>query len=396
MNPIVSSAPPPQQTLTVQSLPRPNTQGSLKRPYFYCLGSHQPLAPFPAETMSYQPLMALWLVHCAALAYEPQEHIIAALKTAGFDRVTFFENGRTQAFLAEHPGTASDAFCILAFRGTENDYQDILTDVAIVKRTLQYNGAGYRVHGGFLSALQGILGSTLSAACRHDPAIEVMVQGTPGIRDALATRKRPASRLYITGHSLGGALATLAALLCAPLVGEQLQALYTFGCPRASGVCLAKQLRQQTPFAVYRLVNAADMVPRIPPALFLYKHLGDYLYLRRDGRLCSPGSFLTALGDVGLWQAGFFTGSFLIAQRLLQQACVLWFLWGSPPYITEVVSLLFTLLIFAGVFVALPRLLTLVPLAILQWWQPRALLDHASQRYWEKLDTLARNCLPGR
>ncbi len=64
------------------------------------------------------------------------------------------------------------------------------------------------------SRFPNILGAALLAELWNDPAIEVKVLGSPGILDALLKRKRPHSRLYLTRHSLGGALATLATRRC--------------------------------------------------------------------------------------------------------------------------------------------------------------------------------------
>lgn len=63
--------------------------------------------------------------------------------------------------------------------------------------------------------------------------------------------------LYITGHSLGGALALVAAkYLCSDSTG----AVYTFGGPRVGDDEFFENIK--TP--VYRLVNQADAVPRLP------------------------------------------------------------------------------------------------------------------------------------
>ena len=64
--------------------------------------------------------------------------------------------------------------------------------------------------------------------------------------------------LFITGHSLGGALALLATRLIAPDVTG---ACYTFGAPRIGNYEFFRFIK--TP--VYRVVNSADVVPRVPP-----------------------------------------------------------------------------------------------------------------------------------
>ena len=64
--------------------------------------------------------------------------------------------------------------------------------------------------------------------------------------------------LFITGHSLGGALALLATRLVAPNVDG---ACYTFGAPRIGNYEYFRFIK--TP--VYRIVNSTDIVPRVPP-----------------------------------------------------------------------------------------------------------------------------------
>ena len=73
--------------------------------------------------------------------------------------------------------------------------------------------------------------------------------------------------VFITGHSLGGALATLAA---ANLSGRSLATCYTFGAPRVGDKRFSDCLR--TP--VYRVVNPLDTVPLVPGWWRGYRHAG--------------------------------------------------------------------------------------------------------------------------
>ena len=70
--------------------------------------------------------------------------------------------------------------------------------------------------------------------------------------------QRTSLPLFITGHSLGGALALLATRLTAPDVTG---ACYTFGAPRIGNYECFRFIK--TP--VYRVVNSSDVVPRVPP-----------------------------------------------------------------------------------------------------------------------------------
>ena len=88
-------------------------------------------------------------------------------------------------------------------------------------------------------------------------------------------------RLFVTGHSLGGALATLAALRLSPVRPE----LYTFASPRVGDGRLARLCRRHLA-AGYRVFNQWDPVVETPDAdldlivrRYRYEHVGEALRL---------------------------------------------------------------------------------------------------------------------
>ena len=154
------------------------------------------------------------------------------LGKAGFELIETFNNGGTQAFLAKR---AADKVAVLSFRGTEADsWKDVLTDL----KFRFYKGEhGVKVHRGFRDAFNMVGDSVKSTV----------------------DEKTEGYTLYITGHSLGGALAIIATK---ELERDSLAACYTFGSPRVGNEELGEEIRAP----IYRIVNAADGVPRVPPS----------------------------------------------------------------------------------------------------------------------------------
>jgi len=208
-----------------------------------------PASPFVGADTLLQPPLAraaysdrtAWLMATLSeLAYRPfekddaaREELAATLSDAGLLLVECFDAPETgtQAFLARRPG----AFSVLAFRGTEKDRKDILVDL----NARFYETPAGKAHHGFSTAYAGMHG-----------AVEAALSRLP--------RSEPAEQLFITGHSLGGALATTATKLLESrfVVG----ACYTFGSPRVGTPEWSDAVK--TP--VYRVVNGADGVPLVP------------------------------------------------------------------------------------------------------------------------------------
>lgn len=156
------------------------------------------------------------------------ERLRGLLRRAGFDLVATFNNGGTQAFLAKRD---SDGMAVLAFRGTEANFDDIKADL----NARFYQRGGVRVHDGFRRAFELV-----------EPAISTAIAQ---VRDY---------KLYITGHSLGGALALVATRA---LEADNIAACYTFGSPKVGGGEFGDSIKPP----IYRILNAADAVPRVPP-----------------------------------------------------------------------------------------------------------------------------------
>lgn len=163
---------------------------------------------------------------------------------------------------------------IIAFRGT-NRTAEMLQDLLLFQEAYSEPGYG-EVHAGFSDSYQAI---------------------AQQVRDA-AKKLNPALPCYITGHSLGGALATLAALdlaLYVPQLKPRIQ-LYTYASPRVGNPVFAAKHTRLIPNH-YRVINLADAVPLGPPRKFqgmTFAHIGQvWSFLVNAGDIDPNHSFNT-------------------------------------------------------------------------------------------------------
>jgi triacylglycerol lipase len=189
--------------------------------------------------------LAARLARYSELAYRRPEALRAALPEA---EVTFFDRDHTQAYLIE---TAAET--VVAFRGTQvfenSSLADILSNLWFRRRPWDPG----KVHRGYREALLDI---------------------AQELKRPLYSGRRP---LYFTGHSMGGALATLASTL-----PPGPSATYSFGAPRVGDGVFARSLTN-----LVRVVHGADIAPRYPLPLG-YRHGGQVWHLSRAGTL-TPG-----------------------------------------------------------------------------------------------------------
>ena len=146
-----------------------------------------------------------------------------------------FHDTESFGFVARHALTG-DAY--VAFRGTES-LDDWLINVE-VRQVGQQHGWGM-VESGFS---------------------DVYDQCSPTIRDALG--KLSIARLYVTGHSLGSALATLCAADLKVVLGIT-PTLCTFASPRTGDPAFAARFNAECP-ETWRVANTEDIITTVPPA----------------------------------------------------------------------------------------------------------------------------------
>lgn len=249
----------------------------------------------PTGGPDYQPHTAWWLAQCSRLAYDSKLNIASHLKRVGFDYIYFFDTDGTQGYLALHPGERRP-FAILAFRGTEKNYIDILTDIIILRNKLpdvenkEYSEGPFFAHAGFLRAFQHVWGSALPDTILNQIPKSEWV-GARGISNIIHEFIRSEwSPLFVTGHSLGGAIATLAAYHATTY--HDATYLYTFGSPRVVNRRLSHKITQTLAGRSFRCVHGNDIVPRVPP-LLNYTHVEELVYFdTAKGRVPAQGNMV--------------------------------------------------------------------------------------------------------
>jgi hypothetical protein len=164
--------------------------------------------------------------------------LTSELDNSGITVESTYDHKDTQAFLA-----STDQYLILVFRGTEaTSFTDIKTDLKATQTKCSTAG---KVHSGFNAAFEFV---------------------KDGIQNDLDKNKFAKKPLFIAGHSLGGALATIAAKRLNHKGG--MAACYTFGSPRVGNEDWTINIK--TP--IYRVVNAIDCVTMVPPG-------GEVIYI---------------------------------------------------------------------------------------------------------------------
>ncbi|TDF56782.1 S8 family serine peptidase [Cupriavidus sp. L7L] len=193
---------------------------------------------------------ALSLALASKLAYERNSTVEnITISSWGFQTYHALDVGDTQGFIA-----ATNDVLLIAFRGSESigDWIGNL-DVLMTDR-------GYaNVHSGFAAAFDLV----------KEPIASSLTEiGTAG------------KHIWLTGHSLGGALATVAAAEFSQILGHA--TVHTFGQPRVGDASLQALFQREFPLRFFRFVNDDDVVARVPP---LYSHVGRLVHFDGSGRV---------------------------------------------------------------------------------------------------------------
>ncbi|GAP98980.1 lipase [Leptolyngbya sp. NIES-2104] len=169
----------------------------------------------------------------------------------------------TQAFIGFALTTSEHN--LIVFRGTSNPKEWIANFQATQSDYLQAGTKRGRVHTGFLRLYE-----QLSEQVRQ-----------------VANQLNPALPCFVVGHSLGGALATLATADLAQnsKLKNQLR-LYSYAAPRVGDRAFVQYLNTIAPNN-YRIINLADIVPMVPPSNLRnqeYHHAGqEWVFLDYAG-----------------------------------------------------------------------------------------------------------------
>lgn len=188
---------------------------------------------------------------------------------------------------------------VLCYRGTQpEDVASILTDADVRPEMLcvELEGRRHEVHAGFyrnVRATRHVIIEALERAVRGE-SLNPREEGTLG---------GGLEALYITGHSLGGAMAALMAvtLVHEPRfrhIAEKLKGVYTFGQPMIGGPDLADACREAPgPLRdrLLRYIFDRDVVPALPPRpVGPYAPFGrEFHYRRRRGLTDTALTFAT-------------------------------------------------------------------------------------------------------
>jgi triacylglycerol lipase len=218
--------------------------------------------PLEPQAKTYSVSNARLLGQAAAVAYEPPETCDRWARAHGFGDFEFFCSDSsapktdTQGFVAQN-----GEMIIVAFRGTQpNQRIDWLSDFEALHETWAHPTG--KVHKGFYEALRAVWGHPVNG------------------REILPGRllDRGDRTVWITGHSLGGALAEVCAAQAYFACHIPVQGVYTFGQPRVGDDAFARLVHAALGDRIFRFINNHDIVPRVPFFGMGFRHYGTELF----------------------------------------------------------------------------------------------------------------------
>lgn len=208
--------------------------------------------------------VAIELATCSSNAYLAPVFAEQELKKRGFTDISTLNFGSSIGYVAMIGDTA-----VIMFRGTNPlEIQDWLVNL----NNKSYNSEDGDVHAGFWASYEAL----------HDQLIEVLWQKNP-------------KRIWVTGHSLGGALAVVCSYRLMTDEGKEIAGVMTFGQPRVGSPEFCNYMDLELRGRMVHFVNENDLVPRIPPS---FEHFGSLVWYS-DGviRRSRPPNLMMSSGD---------------------------------------------------------------------------------------------------
>jgi len=186
---------------------------------------------------------------CAQLAYKKPNITEKYFRQAGFTSINLLDYEGAQCYLLSNKDTA-----VIVFRGTEpKQKSDIWADLKTWKKKSQTKGS---IHSGFMGETDKVWESV-----------------NKFVRD------NKDKNLYIAGHSLGGAMASVASSRLQQ--HPPLKMTYTYGSPRVGN----SSWRNFQTWSHQRMQNNNDVVTQTPPMLLGFRHHVPSVYINHYGNI---------------------------------------------------------------------------------------------------------------
>lgn len=183
-------------------------------------------------------------------------------------KVVLNSNTNIQAFTGYR---AASNEIIVSFRGTvATSIKNWIEDLDTVQ-TGAWSGtcSGCSVHKGFWDSYNSVAGDVVAS-------ISALMQQHNG------------AQVTVVGHSLGGAMAAIAAVDFKVGRGIPVAKLVTFGEPRTGNTQFADYVRSTIP-VVWRVVHNKDIVPHVPLQEWHFQHVATEIYYANDSsfKICN-------------------------------------------------------------------------------------------------------------
>lgn len=265
------------------------------------------------------PVAAHVMAVCSGYAYSGAETVSMIMARMGLEKnhcrlVSATVDAMficSRAFLVQ---SRDGKVVILCYRGTEpTNLANGLTDVDVEPERInyQFEDPCASVHAGFYRNVRATRHEVMEALRRAvaGRSVRKPVEGESG--------KMPGKleALYITGHSLGGAMASMMAVMLRhekkyAAVAELLKGVYTFGQPMIGDPSFAAACENDREFSrkIIRYVHGDDVIPHFPPVTAgPYEHFGREYRYRISHLQQSVSGWLRYLGSsyqpqTGAWR----------------------------------------------------------------------------------------------
>ncbi len=211
---------------------------------------------------------ALEMAYLSKLVYEKtsednelpnKKSILEVLKKRdkNYLNVKGYDKNSAQAMIVDHK-----EFIVVSFRGT-NELSDWIDNINAFPEKVLFGD----FHRGFWNSVKDLWDGEDGIFADYQALRE--------------TKKRP---LFLTGHSLGGAMASIAA---ARLIHQDkpFTSVYTFGQPRSMSRETARIFNAEASTRVHRFQNNEDIVTRAPSRMMNYSHVGRCFYIDADNKI---------------------------------------------------------------------------------------------------------------